>query len=142
MENKELINDYILNGKLVTILSQLESQEETETHSAVGNLSYKIEKTILKKGNSEMLLEFIEDLDRLKKYIDFVNHPIHLNEFKDKYGNVYIQARTSIKVNDKTKWISAYVGAMSDYHKGLEDPLALKKGQILVRKKLQEFYFK
>ena len=72
----------------------------------------------------------------------FLKHPVHINEFKDKYGNKFIQARTSLmdKSTKKLKNISAYVGSYTDYPKGIQSPEAILKGRMLARKKLEAFF--
>jgi hypothetical protein len=37
----------------------------------------------------------------------------------------------------KTKWVNAYVGTFKQYPKGVNDPEAIKKGQILIRQKIK-----
>jgi len=83
-----------------------------------------------------------ERLNKLVTYQNFLKHPIHINEFKDKYGNKFIQARTSLmdKQTKKLKNISAYVGSYTDYPKGIHSPEAILKGKMLVRKKLEAFF--
>jgi len=83
-----------------------------------------------------------ERLNKLETYKNFLKHPIHINEFKDKYGNKFIQARTSLmdKSTKKLKNISAYVGSYTDYPKGIQSPEAILKGRMLARKKLEAFF--
>ena len=76
-------------------------------------------------------------LDRIKK---FLNHPIHINKFKDKYGNVYLQARASYNSNGKVKVVNAYVGSIDDFPEGVNSTDAIKKGKTLIRKKLEPIY--
>jgi len=78
----------------------------------------------------------------LQEYMRFLKHPVHINEFKDKYGNKFIQARTSLmdKSTKKLKNISAYVGSYTDYPKGIQSPEAILKGRMLARKKLEAFF--
>jgi hypothetical protein len=78
----------------------------------------------------------------LEEYMRFLKHPVHINEFKDKYGNKFIQARTSLmdKSTKKLKNISAYVGSYTDYPKGIQSPEAILKGRMLARKKLEAFF--
>jgi hypothetical protein len=81
-------------------------------------------------------------LFKIEEYKRFLNHPVHINEFKDKYGNKFIQARTSLmdKSTKKLKNISAYVGSYTDYPKGIHSPEAILKGRMLARKKLEAFF--
>jgi len=80
-------------------------------------------------------------LSIIKNYIKWMEHPIHINEFKDKYGHIYLQARSSIKdEKNKTQWVNAYVGSLKEYPKGIEDFEAIKKGKFLMRKKLKKYF--
>ena len=59
-------------------------------------------------------------------------------QFKDKNNNKFLQARTTFKNQvGKTKWVNAYVGTFKQYPKGVNDPEAIKKGQILIRQKIK-----
>jgi hypothetical protein len=81
-------------------------------------------------------------ITRVEEYMRFLKHPVHINEYKDKYGNKFIQARTSLmdKKTKKLKNISAYVGSYTDYPKGIHSPEAILKGRMLARKKLEAFF--
>jgi hypothetical protein len=81
-------------------------------------------------------------INRVEEYMRFLKHPVHINEFKDKYGNKFIQARTSLmdKSTKKLKNISSYVGSYTDYPKGIHSPEAILKGRMLARKKLEAFF--
>lgn len=84
------------------------------------------------------ILKVLINLDNLEMYDNILKHPIYINLFRDKNGNQYLQARASIKVNSKVVWVNAYVGKLSEFHKGVNDPNAISKGKKLVRKKLLE----
>ena len=48
-------------------------------------------------------LEAIKKAERLIQYVNLLRHPIHLNEFKNKNGSVFYQARASIKDSNGKK---------------------------------------
>jgi hypothetical protein len=74
-------------------------------------------------------------------YSKILNQKVYLSTYKDKYGNTFLHARTSLKdAFGKTKWISAYLGSIQNFEKGEKDPIALKKGKELIREKLRTFY--
>jgi hypothetical protein len=76
----------------------------------------------------------------LKRIRKFLNHPIHVNIYKDKYGNKYLQARSSYTSDGKLKQVNAYVGSLNDFPEGTKSLDAMKKGKILIRKKLEPIY--
>ena len=78
--------------------------------------------------------------DKLKNIKKFLNHPIHINQYKDKYGNVFLQARASYNSDGKVKYVNSYVGTLDDFPEGVKSSEAKKKGKILVRKKLEPIY--
>jgi hypothetical protein len=93
------------------------------------------------KGFFDSAFKIANQMRVLASLAEILHHPIHLNTFKDKYGNIFLQARTSIKDDlGKTKWINAYVGSIQAFEKGIDDPEALLKGQSLIRKKLRPFF--
>ena len=79
-------------------------------------------------------------LNKLKRIKKFLNHPINLNIYKDKYGNKYLQARSSYTSDGKLKQVNAYVGSLNDFPEGTKSLDAMKKGKILIRKKLEPIY--
>jgi hypothetical protein len=81
-----------------------------------------------------------ERLNKLETYKNFLKHPIHINEYKDKYGNRFLQARASYNADGKIKYTNAYVGTFADFPKGNQDQLAISKGKNLVRAKLKGIY--
>ena len=92
-------------------------------------------------SNVEKSYETINLVNRLNRMKKFLNYPVHINEFKDKYGNIYLQARTSIKDEDgKTKWVNSYVGALKDFPDGINSLDALIKGKALLRKKFESLF--
>ena len=86
-------------------------------------------------------LEAIKKAERLIQYINLLRHPIHLNEFKNKNGSVFYQARASIKdQNGKKVWLNGYIGPSHKFYKGIDDPFAIEIGRAAVLKKLRKFY--
>ena len=107
-------------------------------------LMLKPEPSVLNKDDYALKLVVKSNLitTKLEEYMRFLKHPVHINEYKDKYGNKFIQARTSLmdKSTKKLKNISAYVGSYTDYPKGIHSPEAILKGRMLARKKLEAFF--
>ena len=128
-------------GNTPNIFNDLNEKSENQDLDVIKGLISKI--SILLEGDKHYprvfgILSQLEDLDNYYKWIE---HPIYLNEFKDKNGNIYLQARTSIKdQNGKTKWLNAYVGSKNEYPKGVNDPNALDKAKPLIRKKLKPYF--
>ena len=91
-----------------------------------------------KKEICRLTIKIITLLENIDNYNKLLTQPIHINEFKDKNNNKFLQARTTLKNNlGKTLWVNAYVGTFKQYPKGVNDPDAIKKGQILIRQKLK-----
>ncbi len=87
------------------------------------------------------LNEVILKVSKLITYSKILNQKVYLSTYKDKYGNAFLHARTSLKdAFGKTKWISAYLGSIENFEKGERDPIALEKGKELIREKLRTFY--
>jgi hypothetical protein len=98
-------------------------------------------KKIINKEIFQAVIRVQTDLEYLKRFREIMDGPFYLNTISDKYGNQYIQARTTIKDDKgKTKWLNAYVGSVKKYPKGENDPEALALGKILIRKKLIKHY--
>ena len=86
-------------------------------------------------------LEVVQKAERLIQYVNLLRHPIHLNEFKNKNGSVFYQARASIKdQNGKKVWLNGYIGPSHKFYKGIDDPFAIEIGKAAVLKKLRKFY--
>lgn len=80
-------------------------------------------------------------IEKLVTYSKILHQKVYLSTYKDKYGNTFLHARTSLKdAFGKTKWISAYLGSVQNFEKGDKDPFALDKGKELIREKLRSFY--
>ena len=98
-------------------------------------------KKIINKEIFQAVIKVQTDLEYLKRFREIMDGPFYLNTISDKYGNQYIQARTTIKDGKgKTNWLNAYVGSMKKFPKGENDPEALALGKILIRKKLIKHY--
>jgi hypothetical protein len=86
-------------------------------------------------------IEAVQKAERLIQYVNLLRHPIHINEFKNKNGNVFYQARASIKdSNGKKVMLNGYIGPSHKFDKGIEDPFAIEIGRKAVLKKLRKFY--
>ena len=95
-------------------------------------------KLVESKENIQNAIRLITRLHTLDNYYNLLSHTVHINEFKDKNNNKFLQARTTFKNQmGKTKWVNAYVGTFKQYPKGVNDPEAIKKGQILIRQKIK-----
>jgi hypothetical protein len=97
-----------------------------------------LSKLVEKKEICRLAIKIITHLENIDNYNKLITQPIHINEFKDKNNNKFLQARTTFKNQvGKTKWVNAYVGTFKQYPKGVNDPEAIKKGQILIRQKIK-----
>ena len=128
-------------GGIPPIFNELDIKTEFEDLEAIQQLVSKFPKLSGQPQEWERTVRIVHAISSLEHYLRWMEHPIHINEFKDKYGHVYLQSRTSVKdESGKTKWISAYVGSLKEYPKGVEDPQALKKGKSLIRKKIKKYF--
>jgi hypothetical protein len=97
-----------------------------------------LSKLVEKNEICRLAIKIITHLENIDNYNKFLSQPIHINEFKDKNNNKFLQARTTFKNQmGKTKWVNAYVGTFKQYPKGVNDPEAIKKGEILIRQKIK-----
>lgn len=128
------------DGTLPPVFNALDYKVEQDEKLQIEGLLSLMKKIVMPSDVSK-ITAVLANLILLEKYIKWIEHPIYLNEFKDKNGNRYIQGRTSIKGSDgKTKWISAYVGSVNEYPKGVNDPEALRKARPIIRKKLKKYF--
>lgn len=128
------------DGTIPSVFSNLDYKLEQDEKNQIESLLSLIKK-IVSQSDVAKITAVLANLTTLEQYIKWMEHPVYLNEFKDKNGNRYIQGRTSIKGTDgKTKWISAYIGSLNEYPKGVTDPNALRKAKPLIRKKLKPYY--
>ena len=129
------------NGTIPPIFNQLDYKFEGEEKEKITSLVNQFPTLIQNDRDFKRMTQVLMCLQTLNEYKRWIEHPIYLNEFKDKYDNKYIQARTSIKGEDgKTKWISAYIGSLNDYPKGISDPTAYEKAKPLIRSKLRKYF--
>jgi len=97
-----------------------------------------LSKLVEKNEICRLAIKIITHLENIDNYNKFLSQPIHINEFRDKNNNKFLQARTTFKNQvGKTKWVNAYVGTFKQYPKGVNDLEAIKKGQILIRQKIK-----
>jgi hypothetical protein len=116
-------------------IQENEQIEDIKTH--LNELSKMVEH----KQDLKQAITLVNHLLYLENYTKLLAQPIYINQFKDKNNNLFLQARTTIKDDfGKTKWVNAYVGTLKDYPKGINDIEAIKKGQILIRKKLKGYF--
>jgi len=100
-----------------------------------------LSKLVEKKEICRLAIKIITHLENIDNYNKLLSQPIHINEFKDKNNNKFLQARTTFKNQvGKTKWVNAYVGTFNQYPKGVNDPEAIKKGKILIRQKIKSHF--
>jgi hypothetical protein len=100
-----------------------------------------LSKLVEKNEICRLAIKIIIHLENIDNYNKFLSQPIHINEFKDKNNNKFLQARTTFKNQvGKTKWVNAYVGTFKQYPKGVNDPEAIKKGEILIRQKIKSHF--
>jgi hypothetical protein len=128
-------------GSVPSIFKELDIKSERNEYDTVADLVADFPKLISGDDEFRLVIKVLNKLTKLENYLKWIEHPIHINEFKDKYGNTYLQARTSIKDQlGKTKWVNAYIGTLKDFPKGITDTEASKKGKTLIRKKLKKYF--
>ena len=132
-------------GEFKDILSDITIGDDYK--DKIKNILNRIRELVYSSGeddgisNLEKSYETINLVNRLKRIKKFLNHPINIYDFKDKYNNVFLHARTTVKDNlGKTKWITSYVGKLKDFPDGVNSLDASIKGKTLLRKKLEPFY--
>ena len=116
----------------------LDSLQEIKLIEDIDAQLTELAKLVESKENIQNAIRLITRLRTLDNYYNLLSHTVHINEFKYKYNNVFLHARTTIKDKlGKTKWVTAYVGTLKDYPTGVNDVEAIKKGQILIRQKIK-----
>ena len=139
--NDKIILLYKIKDDLgLDIIKNIEELRELNVYEEMIKNSNIIKESVEDPQCFKNILKVLINLDNLEMYDNLLKHPIYINLFRDKNGNQYLQARSSIKFNNKVIWVNAYVGKLSEYAKGVDDPNALIKGKMLVRKKLFEKY--
>jgi len=138
MDLKEILDLYN-QGKLPPILTQ-EGLDETDKIK-IKTLYNLIKRRLNTKQDKQLVSEILDTLQQLKQLTEYLEHPIYMNEFKDKYGNSYLQARTYITDEQgKKKWKNSYIGTIKEFPYGIEDKKAIEKGRSLLREKLKSHY--
>ena len=151
----ELIFDLATSGSIPISLC-VEEHRYTKEYEEMEKISMELHDFLKKKKEDEKEHEKKEEKEydsfraihrlscQVEKLIDYskiLNQKVYLSTYKDKYGNTFLHARTSLKdAFGKTKWISAYLGSIQNFEKGEKDPIALKEGKELIREKLRTFY--
>jgi hypothetical protein len=127
--------EYIAVKKLVDNVKSLLLDDDKLALSEEQLKNYK------ERSRYSIFLEATINMISIMKYIKWMEHPIYLSAFNNKNGKVYLQAKTANKdKTGKTKWISAYVGTLNDYPKGVSDPDAIKKGKSIIRQKIKKYF--
>ena len=138
MEIKEIFDLYN-QGKMPPILNQ-KGLDETDSIK-IKTLFNSIKRRITTKEDKQLISDILDILQQLKQITEYLEHPIYMNEFTDKYGNSYLQARTYILNEDgKKKWINSYIGTLKEFPGGVEDKKAIERGKKLLRMKLLSNY--
>jgi hypothetical protein len=116
----------------------LDPIQEKDQINDINKQLTELSKLVEKNDICRLAIKIITHLENIDNYNKLLSQPIHINEFKDKNNNKFLQARTTFKNQvGKTKWVNAYVGTFKQYPKGVNDPEAIKKGQILIRQKIK-----
>ena len=145
----EILMNCITTGLPLISIHGLESYANTEEYKEMEKIANEIVQLVYpsrKRYREEGIvnavpMEAVQKADRLIKYVKLLRHPIHLNEFKNKNGSVFYQARASIKdSNGKKVWLNGYIGPSHKFYKGIDDPFAIEIGRAAVLKKLRKFY--
>jgi hypothetical protein len=116
----------------------LDPIQEKDQINDINKQLTELSKLVEKNDICRLAIKIITHLENIDNYNKLLSQPIHINEFKDKNNNKFLQARTTFKNQvGKTKWVNAYVGTFKQYPKGVNDLEAIKKGQILIRQKIK-----
>ncbi len=129
---------FLHTGAAISDFNGLDPIQEKEQLEDINTRLLELSKLVEKKDDFTNAVSLVNHLTYLENYTKLLAQPIHINQFKDKNNNVFLQARTTIKDKlGRTKWVNAYVGTLKDYPKGVNDVEAIKKGQILIRQKIK-----
>jgi len=119
----------------------LDPTQEKDQIDDINQQLTELSKLVEKNEICRLAIKIITHLENIDNYNKLLSQPIHINEFKDKNNNKFLQARTTFKNQvGKTKWVNAYVGTFKQYPKGVNDPEAIKKGKILIRQKIKSHF--
>ena len=131
--------DLYKTGKINKLFSEFNSDESDK--KTIDGLILSITRRLGNKADLDKFSELIEFFSQLKKYTELLEHPIRINQYKDKYENIYLQARTSLKdEKGRMKSINAYVGTLKDYPDGVDDKDAIIRGKKLLRNKIKKYF--
>jgi superoxide dismutase len=130
-------------GEFKDILSDDTTEDvyKNKIKTYLNNLRY----IIFSSYNSDMssvekTFKIINLINKLRRIKNLLNQSVYINIYSNKYGSEYLQARTSQKIDGKTKWINAFVGSVKDFPEKTKSAEALKLGKTLIRKKLEPLY--
>lgn len=137
MDTSEKFLTIVTNGISSKLLEELNPTTEQELLHELEFYAKEIRVIFKQKGAKEILIKSLDAFSRIEAIEALINQKVYLNEYSNKNGKKYIQARTSIsKPDGKTSWLNAYVGPQEDFKLGTKDPEALRIGKELIRKKL------
>jgi predicted regulator of amino acid metabolism with ACT domain len=142
MTDPQTLLTLLFSGNKITDFDSLDPELEKEEIETI-NKKLSTIKEIISQDRKILyaVIDVLNELEYLKKFKELMEQPVYLNKFNDKYGNTFLQARTSIRDSSgKTKWINGYLGSINKFEKGVNDPSALELGKILIRKKLKKYY--
>lgn len=88
----------------------------------------------------EFVIEVLKKVERLINFGRMFHQPIHLNIFSDKYGNEFIQARSSVLTDDGRVLANAYVGSPNVYKGRENDEEAMMRGRKAIYKKIRKYF--
>lgn len=142
MENLGTFFASLKTTKMVSDFDDLDPEFEKEEINAIKEkLESIMESLDVSKEAFQMIFKVVFEIDYLSKISSMIAHPVHMNVFNDKYGNKFIQARTSLRDKyGKLVSINAYVGSVKKFEKGENDPRAISLGKALVRKKMRKYF--
>jgi hypothetical protein len=139
MNNQSLIAQLHIGSK-PNDFDGLDPNQEKTLYDEVNKLLDKLSNLVETKENCRLIINTINILESLGNIKKLIEQPVNINIFRDKNDNQFLQARTTFNHNGKTKWVNAYVGSIKQYPKGVNDPDAIKKGQILIRQKIKSYF--
>ena len=139
MDTYEKYLSIVTSGISSRLLDELNPNTELDLINELKSHAKEMRAIFRGKEARAILIKSLEALSQIEAIEALINQKVYLNEYSNKNGNKYIQARTSIsKPDGKTSWLNAYVGPLENFKLGTKDPEALKIGKELIRKKLIE----
>jgi hypothetical protein len=88
----------------------------------------------------EYVIDTLKKVERLINFGRMLYQAIHLNIYTDKYGNEFIQARSSILTDDGRIMVNAYIGSPNVYKGGVNDEEANMRGRKAIYKKIRKYF--